>query len=79
MIYILYPVTRRLEGVKYYATGRRPFVTYTQITRRMRRVKRYLDVVRCQVSLHVAVLLFGRGRGWLVGRWEVSPVKRVKR
>lgn len=39
----------------------------------------YLDVIRCQVSFHVAVLLFGWGRGRLVGGWEVSPVKRVKR
>lgn len=39
----------------------------------------YLDVIRCQVSLHVTVLLFGWRRGWFVRRWEVSPVKRVKR
>ena len=39
----------------------------------------YLDIIGCQVSFHVAVLLFGRWRGWLVGRWKVSPVKRVKR
>lgn len=31
------------------------------------------------MSLHVAVLLFGRGRGGLVSRWEVGPVKTVKR
>lgn len=39
----------------------------------------YLDVIGCQVSLHVTVLLFGWRRGWLVRRWEVGPVKRVKR
>lgn len=31
------------------------------------------------MSLHVAVLLLGRGRGRFVGRWEVGPVKRGKR
>lgn len=39
----------------------------------------YLNVIRCQVAFHVAVLLFGRGRGRFVGGWEVSPVKRAKR
>lgn len=39
----------------------------------------YLDVIRCQVSLHVTVLLFGWGRGRFVGGWEVGPVKKVKR
>lgn len=41
--------------------------------------KSHLDVIRCHVTLHVAILLFGRGRGGLVGRWEVGPVKRVKK
>lgn len=39
----------------------------------------YLNVVGRQVSLHVAVLLFGRGRGGLVSGWEVGPVKTAKR
>lgn len=39
----------------------------------------YLNVIGCQVSFHVAVLLFRRGRGGLVSRWEVGPVKTVKR
>lgn len=57
------------------------FVPLSILTLKSERRRRgsYLDVIGCQVSFHVAVLLFGWGRGWLVGRWEVSPVKRVKR
>lgn len=39
----------------------------------------YLNVIGCQVAFHVAVLLFGWGRGRFVGGWEVSPVKRAER
>lgn len=51
----------------------------THFPTRRRTSDPHLNVIRRQVSLHVAVLLFGRGRGWLVGGWEVGPVKRAER